>query len=116
MLLAFEPITKGNRLKLHPDSVHDGNHRSCLEYKSREGRAELVNGQRIIAVHQHMPTPLTYTHNEQLDLEIVGRLPLSENLQYPLLGVLVLHRRSLRTFERTDFSCAAVQRELGRRP
>ena len=53
----------------------------------------------IVAVHQHMPTPLAHSHNEQLDLEIGGRLPLSENLEYPLLGILILRRRSLRTLE-----------------
>src|ERR1700751_90710 len=102
MLLAFEPITKCNRFKLHPDSVHNGNHWPCFEYKSREGRAELVNGKRIMAVHQHRHTPIANSHYEQLDLEIVRRLPLSKNLQYPLLGILVLHRRPLRTFEPAD--------------
>lgn len=53
---------------------------------------------RIVAVHQQVPTPLAHSHNKQLDLEIGGRLPLSENLQYPLLDILVLRRRSLRTF------------------
>src|SRR5881397_1092489 len=102
MSLAFEAIAPGNRFEFDPDSVLDGNHGSCLEYKSRPGRAYLVNGRRIIAVHQHMPTPLAHSHHEQLDLEIGGRLPLSENLQYPLLGILVLRRRSLRTFEPAD--------------
>jgi hypothetical protein len=37
-----------------------------------------VNGYRIVAIHQHMPTPLAHAHNEQLDLEIGGRLPLKE--------------------------------------
>src|SRR6266851_7765944 len=45
---------------------------------------------------------ITHSYDEQLDLEIVGRLPLSENLQYPLLGILVLHRRPLRTFGPAD--------------
>jgi hypothetical protein len=45
--------------------------------------------QRLIAIHQHIPTPIAHPHHEQLDLEIGGRLPLSENLQYPLLGILV---------------------------
>src|SRR5437016_1898720 len=102
MSLAFESIAPGNRFEFHPHSVLDGNHGSCLEYKSRPGRAYLVNGRRIIAVHQHMPTPLAHSHHEQLDLEIGGRLPLCENLQDPLLGILVLRRRSLRTFEPAD--------------
>src|SRR4029450_10867147 len=102
MSRAFESIAPGNRFEFDPDSVLDGNHGSCLEYKSRPGRAYLVNSRRIIAVHHQMATPLAHSHQEQLDLEIVGRLPLSENLQYPLLGILVLHRRSLRTFEPAD--------------
>src|SRR4029450_7688953 len=102
MSLAFESIAPGNRFEFDPDSVLDGNHGSCLEYKSRPGRAYLVNGRRIIAVHQHMPTHPAHPHHEQLDLEIGGRLPLSENLQYPLLGILVFRRRSLRTFEPAD--------------
>src|SRR5437773_223239 len=102
MSLAFEAIAPGNRFEFDPDSLLDGNHGSCLEYKSRPGRAYLVNGRRIIAVHQHMPTPLAHAHHEQLDLEISGCLPLSENLQDPLLSILVLRRRSLRTFEPAD--------------
>src|SRR2546422_8392267 len=41
--------------------------------------------------------PVAHADNEHLDLEIVRRLPLTENLQNALLGVLVLHRRSLRS-------------------
>src|SRR5712692_10146636 len=102
MSLAFESIAPCNRFEFDPDSILDGNHGSCLELKSRPCRAYLVNGQRIVAVHQHMPAPLAHSHDEQLDLEIGGRLPLRENLQYPLLGILVLRRRSLRTFEPAD--------------
>src|SRR6266568_3160259 len=100
--LAFEAIAPGNRFEFDPDRILDGNHGSCLEFKSRPGRAYLVNGRRIVAVHQHMPTPLAHSHDEHLDLEIGGRLPLSEYLQYPLLGILVFHRRTLRTFEPAD--------------
>ena len=65
-------------------------------------RAKLVNGQRIVAVHQHMPAPLADPHYEQFDLEIGGRLPLTEHLKDSLLGILVLHRRTLRAFEPAD--------------
>src|SRR5882724_10842034 len=102
MSLAFESIAPGNRFEFDPDSVLDGNHGSRLEYKSGPGRAYLVNGRRIIAIHQHMPTPLAHSHDEHLNLEIGGRLPLSENFQDPLLGILILRRRSLRTFEPAD--------------
>src|SRR4051812_31697839 len=90
--LAFDTITKGNRFKLYPDRVHDGNNGSRLEFKSRQHRAELVNRQRIVAIQHHVPTPVTHSDNEQLDLETGGRLPLSENLQYTLLRILVFYR------------------------
>src|SRR5881296_3816072 len=115
MSLAFESIAPGNRFEFDPDSLLDGNHGSCLEYKSRPGRAYLVNGRRIIAVHQHMPTPLAHAHHEQLDLEISGCLPLSENLQDPLLGILVLRRRSLRTFEPADHVLSSRHRNTSGR-
>src|SRR5215216_5902883 len=91
MSRALQSIAPVNRFQFHPDSVHDRNHGSRLEYKSRQHRAELVNRQRIVAIQHHVPTPVTHAYNEQLNLEIVGRLPLSENLQYPLLGILVFY-------------------------
>src|SRR6266436_1971099 len=91
-LLAFEPIPKGNRFLFHPDSVHDGNHGARLEYKSRQHRAELMNRQRIVAIQHHISAPVSHPYYEQLDLEIGGRLPLRENLQYPLLSILVFYR------------------------
>jgi hypothetical protein len=78
--LAFEFVAEGNRLEFDSDSVIDGNDGPCLEYKSRKHRAEFVNGRRIVAVQQHIPTPVTYAYHEQLDLEIAGRLPLREDL------------------------------------
>jgi hypothetical protein len=57
-----------------------------------------VNRQWIVAIQHHIAAPVADSDNEQLDLEIVGLFPLSENLQYPLLGILVLNRRSLRAF------------------
>src|SRR2546426_12192289 len=102
MSAAFQPVAPGDGFEFDPDCVFDGNHGARLEFESRVRRAELVNGQRIVTVHQQVPTPLAHSHNEQLDLEIGGRLPLSENLQYPLLDILVLRRRSLGTFEPAD--------------
>src|SRR5205823_10001875 len=96
--LAFQSVAPGDRFLFDPDGVFDGDHGSCLEFKSRPGRADLVNCDWIVAIDQHMPAPLAHAHHEQLDLEIGRRLPLSEYLQYPLLGILVLRRRSLRTF------------------
>lgn len=94
MSAAFQSIAPGDSFEFDPDCVLDGNHGSRLEFESRVGRAELVNGQRIVAVHQHVPTPFAHSHYEQLDLEAGGRLPLTEHLKYPLLGILVLRRRT----------------------
>jgi hypothetical protein len=56
-----------------------------------------MNGRRIVAVQQHVAAPVAHADNEQLDLKIAGRL-LRENLKDPLLRILVLYRRLLRTF------------------
>src|SRR5207302_11079012 len=98
MLLALERVTEGNRFKLDPDGVHNWNNWPRFEYESGQHRAELVNRQRIVAVQHHIPAPVAHSYNEELDLEIGGRLPFSENLQNPLLCILVLDRRALRTF------------------
>jgi len=73
--LAFQSISPGNRLEFDADSVLDGNHGSCLEFECGKRRADLVHRHRIVAVDQHMPTPLADSHHEQFDLEIGGRLP-----------------------------------------
>src|SRR5438105_13961414 len=70
-----------------------------LEYESGQHRTEFVNGHRIVTFHQHMPTPLADSYYEEFNLEIGGGLPLTEHLKYPLLGILVLRRRTLRAFE-----------------
>src|SRR3989442_15348805 len=49
-----------------------------------------------------MPTPLAHTHYEELDLEVGWRLPLTKHIKDSLLGILVLHRRTLRAFEPAD--------------
>ena len=102
MSVVFKSIAPGNGFELNPDSLLDRNNRSRLEFECREGRACLVNGRWIVAVHQHMPTPFAHSHYKQLDLEICGRLPLSEYFKDSLLGILVLFRRTLRAFEPTD--------------
>ena len=50
-----------------------------------------------------MPTPLTHTHHEKLDLEIGGRLPLAKHLEDSLLRIQVLYGRTLRAFEPADY-------------
>jgi hypothetical protein len=61
-----------------------------------------VNRQWIVAVHQHVPTPLTHAYDKHLDLEIGGRFPLTEHIKDSLLRILVLRRRTLWAFEPTD--------------
>src|SRR6266496_3662011 len=102
MSAALQPVAPGHSFEFDPDSVLDCNHGSRLEFESRVGRAELVNSQRIVALHQQVPTPLAHSHYEQLDLEVRWRLPLTEHVKDPLLGILVLHGRTLRAFEPAD--------------
>src|SRR5207244_10170712 len=49
------------------------------------------------------PTPLADPHHEEFDLEISGRLPLTEHFENSFLSVLVFHRRTLRPFEPADY-------------
>jgi hypothetical protein len=51
-----------------------------------------VNGRWIVAFQQHIPTPVTYSNDEQLDLEIGRGFPLRKYLKDSLLGVLVFDR------------------------
>src|SRR5229473_6722231 len=102
MSLAFQSVAPGDCFEFDPDCVLDGDYGARLKFKCRERRAKLVNRQRIVAVHQHMPTPLAHTHYEQLDLEIGWRLPLTKHMKDSLLGILVLRSRTLRAFEPAD--------------
>ena len=58
------------------------------------------------SLDRHIPptytAPFAHSYYEQLDFEISGRLPFSEHIKYSLLGILVLHRRTLRAFKPTD--------------
>ena len=92
----FEPIAKCDRFKLDPNGIHHRHHGPRLEHERRQHRAELVDRQRIVAVQHHVAAPIADADHEQLDLEIVRRLPLGEDLEDALLGTLVLHRRALR--------------------
>jgi hypothetical protein len=78
MSLAFQSVAPGDCFEFDPDCVLDGNYGARPEFKCGERRAKLVNRQRIVAVHQHMPTPLAHTHYKKLDLEIGWRLPLTK--------------------------------------
>src|SRR5436309_2038254 len=100
--LVFQSISPGNYLAFAADGFLDRNDGSRLEYESRKHRTELVDGHRIVALYQHMPTPLADSYHEEFDLEIGGRLPLTEYLKDSLLGILVLDGRPLRAFEPAD--------------
>src|SRR5271155_4894041 len=102
MLLALYSVAPGHHFKFSPDCVLYGNYGTRLELKRREHRAELVNRQRIVAVHQQIAAPIAYTNHEELDFEIRGGLPLAKHLQDSLLGVFVLQRGALRAFVPTD--------------
>jgi|SRR5271170_5625531 len=75
VLFAFESISPGDYLEFAADGFLDLNHRVHLENESRKHRTEFVNGHRIVAFHQHVPTPFADADHEELDLEIGGRLP-----------------------------------------
>ncbi len=92
MSLFGEPITKGNGFEFDAHRVRDGNHWARLENKCGKHGAELVDRRGIIAIQHHIATPVTHSDDEQLDLEIGWSLPLSENLQNALLGILVFAR------------------------
>src|SRR5437879_437582 len=100
--LAFQSISPGYYLEFAADGFLDCNDGSRLEYESRKHRTKLVNGHRIVALYQHMATPLADSYHEEFDREIGGRLPLTEYLKDSLLGILVLDGRTLGAFEPAD--------------
>ena len=79
-----ERITPVDRLKLHPYRLLHGNHRASLKLECSKGGAEPVCRQRVIAIHQQMADPFPKANNEELDLKIVGCLPLTKELKNPL--------------------------------
>jgi hypothetical protein len=103
MSLAFQFVAPGDCFEFDPDCVHDRDYGAHLEFKLRERRAKLVNRQGIVAVHQHMPTPLAHTDYEELDLEIGWRRPLTKHFKDSLLDILVLYGRTLRALEPADY-------------
>jgi hypothetical protein len=103
MSLTFQFVAPGDCFEFDPDCVHDRDYGAHLEFKLRERRAKLVNRQRIVAVHQHMPTPLADTDYEELDLEIGWRRPLTKHFKDSLLDILVLYWRTLRALEPADY-------------
>src|SRR5258708_20711992 len=96
------PYTTLFRSEFAADGFLDRNDGMHLEYESGKHRTEFVNGHRVVTFHQHVPTPLADSDHEELDLEIGGRLPLTEYLKDSLLGILVFDGRTLRTLEPAD--------------
>jgi hypothetical protein len=103
MLLRFQSIAPGDDFEFTSDRVLDRDYGVHLEDKRREHGANLVDRYRIIALHQHMTSPLTHAHDEELDLEIGWCFPLSEHFQDSLLRVLILDWRTLRTLKPADY-------------
>src|SRR5436190_18635976 len=100
--LAFQAVSPGDDLEFAPDGVFDRDDGVHLEDERGQHRTELVNGHGVVAFHQHVPAPLADPDDEELDLEITRRLPLAEDFEDALLGILVFHRRTLRAFEPAD--------------
>lgn len=92
MSLLVETIPKGNGFKFDAHSVCDRNYRARFEYKCGKHEAKTCEHRWDHRNQSSYNTPITHPDNEQLDLEIGGGLPLSENLQNALLGILVLNR------------------------
>jgi hypothetical protein len=88
--LPGETVTKSDGFEFNPNGVRDGDYGARFEHKRRQHRAEFVDSGRVIAIQHHISTPITHSNDEQLDLEIGGGLPLGENFQNALLGILVL--------------------------
>src|SRR5439155_17298357 len=76
--------------------------RPRLELERRKHGAEFVHRQRIVAVHQHVPTPISHADNEHFDLEVGGGLPWTKDFKDSLLGILVFERRTLGAFKPTE--------------
>jgi len=95
----FQSISPGNYLELAADGFLDRNDGMYFEDEGGKHRTKFVNRHRIVTFHQHVPTPLTHSNYEEINLKIGGRRPLTEHLKDPFLGILVLHGRTLGPFE-----------------
>src|ERR1700726_2063120 len=91
----FQTIAPGHDFKFAAPRVLDRNNRPRLEFESREHGTELVHGDRIVAIRQHVAAPVAYPDNEQLDLEVGGRFPTAKYVKDPLLTILILDGRPL---------------------
>ena len=73
IFLGFQSVAPGHRFKFDSNCVLDGHDRSRLELERRQHRTKLVNREWIVAVHQHVPAPLTHAYDKHFNLEIGGR-------------------------------------------
>src|ERR1051326_4341995 len=102
MSFAFQAISPVDDLEFAADGFFDRDDGVHLEHERWEHRTEFVNGHQIVALHQHVPAPFADSDHKEVDLEITWCIPLAENFEDSLLGVLVFHRRALRALEPTD--------------
>src|SRR5690349_17847950 len=66
---ALQPIAPLDDFELSAYGFLNRNHRMHLEDKRGKHRAELVDGYRIIAFHQHVPAPFAHADYEELNFE-----------------------------------------------
>lgn len=62
--LRLEAVAEGDGFKFHADGVHDGDDGARLEYEGGQHRAELMDGQGIVAVQHHIATPVADADDE----------------------------------------------------
>src|SRR6476620_576459 len=102
MSVSFESVAPRHHLEFGTDSVRNRNYRTHFKRKRRQHRTEFMQRQRIVAIHQQISTPIAHAYHEELNLEIGGSLPLTENLEDPRLGLFVFGGRTLRAFVPRD--------------
>src|SRR5258705_2359408 len=90
----FQTVSPGDDLEFAADGFFDRDDGMHLEHERRKHRTEFVNSHRIVAFHQHVPAPLADSDHEEVDLEIAWGLPLAEDFEDSLLGILVFRRRT----------------------
>jgi hypothetical protein len=93
----FQTIAPCHYFELASHRILNRNDRSRLKYEGRKHGTELVHGDRVVAVRQHIATPIANTYDEHLDLKVGRGFPLTKHIEYPLLRFLVFDGGALRT-------------------
>src|SRR4051794_39668191 len=83
-------VAERHRGLLRPHGVQHRHDWPRLKNEGRQHGAKIMDREWIITIHQHVAAPVANADDEHLDLEILGRFPLQENLEDSLLGVLVV--------------------------